>query len=127
MLAAASQAHTAQHRPVIETALYPERRARTRTEVHWPVVLLQDHQSNTIETVTENLSSTGFYCFSTIPVVPGEYLQCSLRVPAHDPKGAQRTILLQCRVQVLRAETAANGSFGIACRIEDYHLIPHGV
>jgi len=121
-LAVTSLAHTAN--TAIETAFHPERRSRTRTDVHWPVLLLRDHGINTIETVTQNLSSTGFYCFSTVPVMPGESLQCSLQVPAHDPNGGERNITLECRVQVLRSERAANGSFGIACRIEDYRMIP---
>jgi hypothetical protein len=105
----------------------PERRKRARTNVHWPVLLLRDQGFNPIDTVTQNLSSSGFYCFSSTPVAPGAVLRCSLKVPAHDPKGEQRTVTLECRVQVLRSEAAQDGSFGIACRIEDYHLIARGV
>ena len=105
---------------------FPDRRARTRTEVHWPVLLLRDHGVNAIETVTENLSSSGFYCYARVPVVPGECLKCSVRIPAHDPKGEERMMMLECSVQVLRTEAAPDGSFGIAFRIEDYRLIASG-
>lgn len=110
----------------IEKSFLQERRTRARTEVHWPVLLLRDHGVNAIETITENLSSSGFYCLSTVPVMPGESLRCSLRVPAHDPKGEERMVMLECSVQVLRTEATSEGSFGIACRIEDYHLITNG-
>lgn len=105
----------------------PERRKRARTNVHWPVSLLRDHGFNPIDTVTQNLSSTGFYCLSSTPVAPGAVLRCSLKVPAYDPRGEQRTVTLECRVQVMRSEATQDGSFGIACRIEDYHLIARGV
>lgn len=124
MLAAASLAHMTTEKAAIENGLHPERRSRARTEVHWPILLLREKGPNTIETVTENLSSMGFYCFSTVPVMPGESLRCSLQVPSHDPKGGERNITLECHVQVLRSERTANGSFGIACRIEDYRMIP---
>lgn len=105
----------------------PERRRRARTHVHWPVLLLWDHGFNAIDTVTQNLSSSGFYCFSSTPVAPGAVLRCSLKVPAYDPKGEQRTVTLECRVQVMRSEATLDGAYGIACRIEDYHLLAGGI
>ncbi len=104
-----------------------DRRRRARTNIHWPVLILQDHGSNTIDTVTQNLSSSGFYCLSMVPVPPGEVLRCSLRVPAHDPKGEERALALECTVRVMRSEATPDGLFGIACRIEDYHLAISGI
>jgi hypothetical protein len=106
-----------------DAAFRPERRRRARTRVHWPVRLLKDGASRFIETVTHNLSSSGFYCLSPVALTPGEALICTLRLPAHDPRSEQRTISLECRALVMRAEATSDGSFGIACRIEDYHLI----
>lgn len=110
---------------VIEGAFRPERRGRARTQVHWSVILLGDRASNAIETVTQNLSSSGFYCLSSKPLAPGESLVCALKVPAYDPKG-ERTVALECRVQIVRAEAVPDGLFGIACRIEEYHLVTCG-
>lgn len=104
-------------------AFQPDRRKRTRTRVHWPVRLRKEGAWKTIETVTHNLSSSGFYCMSAMPLTPGESLSCTLSVPAYDPKLEERTIALECRALVMRAEAAADGSFGIACRIEEYHLV----
>ncbi len=73
--------------------------------------------------MTQNLSSTGFYCLSPSPLMPGDYVVCTLKLPAHDPKGEERILALECRVRIMRAEAATDGLFGIACRIEDYRLI----
>jgi hypothetical protein len=79
-----------------------------------------------VESVTQNLSSSGFYFLSPKPLAPGESLVCALKVPAYDPEGEERTVALECRVQVIRAEAALDGLFGMACQIEDYHLIRVG-
>ena len=100
----------------------PERRKRPRTSVHWPVRLLKEGAASGIHTITHNLSSSGFYCLSATPLLPGEALLCILTVPAYDPRSQERTMTLECRALVMRAEATADGLFGIACRIEDYHL-----
>jgi len=111
---------------IIEGAFRTERRRRARTQVHWPVLLLWDNWSNAIETVTQNLSSSGFYCLSQKPLTPGEALLCALKVPAYDPRREDRILALECKVLVLRAEAIPNGVFGIACRIVDYRLATDG-
>ena len=102
--------------------LRPERRERARTKVHWPVLLLRRDAPYAIETVTQNLSSKGFYCCTAESLTPGQLLFCKLKVPAYDPNGNGRALTLECTVVVMRAEARADGLFGIACRIEDYHL-----
>lgn len=89
------------------------------------MLLADDGQA--IETVTHNLSSSGFYCFAPTPLKPGGSLVCTLKVPAYDPKSKECTLTLECKALVLRVEAVAEGSFGIACRIEDYRLINHSV
>jgi PilZ domain-containing protein len=112
----------AKDRLTVEGVLRTERRARARTQVHWPVLLLRDRGGSAIETITQNLSSTGFYCLSSAGLTPGERLFCTMRVPAHDPHQDGRAISLECTAVVMRSELMADGEFGIACRIEDYHL-----
>lgn len=99
-----------------------ERRHRHRTPVHWPLALFRDGASTPIETVTQNLSSTGLYCLSPVPLTPGEKLRCALRVPAYDPHDEERHIIVECTALLVRAEAAADGFFGVACHIEEYHL-----
>ena|ERR1051326_3639421 len=101
-----------------------ERRQRPRTTVHWPVVFFRNHAGDAIETTTQNLSSSGFYCLSRTPLREGEFLFCTLRVPSHDISFRKSIRVLECRVQVKRAEPAlTEGLFGIACQIEDYRFI----
>lgn len=90
--------------------------------VRWRLTIWRGGGSPAIETVTQNLSSSGFYCLSPAPLTPGEAVRCLFCVPAHDPQDDERCIDLECRALVLRAEAAAEGFFGIACHIEEYHL-----
>ena len=99
-----------------------ERRKRTRTTVHWPVLFFRDDASEAIESVTRDLSSVGFYCLSNAPFLCGEPLICALKVPAHDPMAGERVLALECRVRVVRCEPT-DGIFGIACQIEDFRTI----
>jgi hypothetical protein len=99
-----------------------ERRASIRTSLHWPVLFRHRH-SQTMESVTENLSSQGFYCFSQTFVASGEMLLCWLTLPTHDPSGTNGKIVLECDVRVVRSEAApTDGLYGIACHIEDYRF-----
>jgi hypothetical protein len=103
-----------------------ERRQRVRTRVHWRVLLFRNQTSEAVESLTQDLSSHGFYCLSRDPFTPGERLHCTLRVPAHDPGGDEAERTLDCLVRVMRVDPAAVEKFyGIACRIEDYRLA-HG-
>jgi hypothetical protein len=105
-----------------EHAPKPERRGRQRIHVHWPVRLFRDDPPETVESVTQNLSSRGFYCHSNVPLVVGEIMACTIRVPAHDPGGKEMDRLLDCTAMVTRVEAIADGNFGIACRLEEYHV-----
>ena len=104
--------------------IQPERRKRVRTMVHWPVLFFRENAGEAVESVTRDLSSSGFYCLSKAPFVCGEPLICALKVPAHDPLGTERVLALECRVRVVRCEpTSSDGLFGIACCIEDYRAV----
>jgi hypothetical protein len=101
-----------------------ERRKKVRTRLHWPVLLFRARAgADAINSVTRDLSCSGFYCVTRVPLIPGEELVCSLRIPTHDPHGKSLECTLECRVRVMRVvPQEANDSFGVACRIVDYHL-----
>ena len=100
-----------------------ERRRRTRTPVHWALRCWGGPLTETIETVTQDLSSDGFYCFSRIPFIPGEQLICMLRIPAHRLDRSVQAAELECQVQVVRVDPVSEeGYFGIGCKIENYRL-----
>ena len=101
-----------------------ERRRRTRTRLHWPLLMLRERPGHqTIESTTRDLSSGGFYCLSRVQLVVGEQLRCRIKIPTHDPRGESPERTLECRVRVIRVvPQEAGDSFGIACHIEDYHL-----
>jgi len=100
-----------------------ERRRKTRTPVHWTLRFWGGTLAETIETVTQDLSSDGFYCFSRIPFIPGEQLICMLRIPEHHLDRSDRATELECQVKVVRVDPVREeGYFGIGCKIEDYRL-----
>lgn len=101
----------------------PDRRRRTRTSLRCHLLLSMGNGVAAIETVTENLSSTGFYCLSPKPAIPGETLLCTLRIPAHHPSDHDESIRLECSAVVVRTESAHDGFFGIACSIKDYRIV----
>jgi len=105
------------------TAYRSERRRRVRTQVHWTILLFPNQSSEAVETVTRDLSSSGFYCLSRIPFTCGEVLICSLQVPTYEPFNNKGTLALECRARVVRSEPGeATGLCGIACQIEDYRF-----
>lgn len=107
----------------LDSVARSERRRRARTKVHWPVLLFRNQSAEAVESTTQNLSSNGFYCMANASFTPGEMLICTLKVPTHDPNGGNLVRSLECKVRVMRVEpSAANGLFGVAVRIEDYHF-----
>jgi len=102
-----------------------ERRRWPRAELHWTIEVIVEGQSDPVVSKTENLSSRGFYCHVHQPVKAGEQLQCSILIPALEIGSMKNALSLDCRARVLRVESSgANGGFGIACRIEEYSVIP---
>ena len=100
---------------------YSDRRRRPRLRVHWPVLFRAP--GPVIETVTQDLSSDGFYCKASSPFVPGEICGCTLSLPAYHLDDLVRVIPVQCQIRVVRVEALAeSGLFGIGCRIEDYRV-----
>jgi hypothetical protein len=99
-----------------------DRRRRIRMQVHWPLVFSRPGNP-VVETVTNNLSSDGFYCLANTTFVPGEVTECTLGVPTHNPRNGGRVLAVQCKVRVIRVEVLQeNGMYGVGCRIEDYRF-----
>jgi hypothetical protein len=101
-----------------------ERRNRSRAPLHWPIVLFRSAPGDAVETVTENLSSSGFYCYTKAPLSVGEVLVCAMKIPANDSGHQEPDRQLECHVQVVRVEPdPMEGRYGVACHIEDYHFV----
>jgi hypothetical protein len=98
------------------------RRKRARLRVQWRLQFRADGRA-AVETVTQDLSSEGFYCVVGTPFVPGEVRECILQVPAWDPEDESRSVPVPCQVRVVRVEgLAETGLYGVACRVENYHF-----
>ena len=58
--------------------LLQERRKRARTRLHWPLLLFRERSgSAAIESVSRDLSSSGFFCLTRVELIVGEKLVCS--------------------------------------------------
>jgi PilZ domain len=107
----------------VSIAAPAERRKRCRIGVRWRILLSRNLSGEgATETTTENLSSDGFYCRSTIPIGAGELLFCRIYLPTADSGcGASH---LECRVRVVRVEKIGAGdNYGLACLTEDYEVV----
>ncbi len=110
----------------VEIPEHRERRRRVRADLHWAVQLVRHPSRAPIESVTDNLSSEGFYCRCDESFVPGEFLECRVLVPTQgrNPQGECLGLRLRCLVQVVRVDApAADVRCGIGFHIEDYLVI----
>jgi len=107
-----------------EESIAPERRKRTRVQVHWQLCFYLPESTETVNAVTQDLSSDGFYCQANSVFIPGELRICTLHVPTHDPNERDFVRPVLCRVRVIRVEALAEqGLYGVGCRIEDYSFV----
>jgi hypothetical protein len=107
-----------------ETPTLGERRKRPRAEVHWRVVFSEPVFDTVLQTVTHDLSSSGFYCLVNAAFMPGKTHECTIivPVPAHPKVGGQSGLLVHCKVRVSRVVAGDGGLSGVAFQIQDYRL-----
>ncbi len=100
----------------------PDQRRRPRMRVHWPLRFYRSSGPATVETMTQDLSSDGFYCLARGQFVAGEALACVLGVPTYHPNTGHM-VWVECRARIVRVAPAAEeGCCGIGCRIEEYRF-----
>jgi hypothetical protein len=100
-----------------------ERRRRIRIRLRWTLNLLAPGGTEAIQTVTRDLSSCGFYCWSSLPFVPGEQLIAILTAPAHNRERPDCVLPIECNVRIVRVEPPnRDGLYGLGCEITDYRI-----
>lgn len=101
-----------------------ERRERARVALQCPVRLSRTGHASVLPSITRDVSSSGFYCLSSEPFVPGEQLECTIVIPTNAWSSSEERLFLNCSVEVTRVEHLGPGKgMGIACRIMDYNVI----
>ncbi len=111
-----------------EVSLSADRRRRARARVHWPLCFALPGISERVQTITQDLSSDGFYCIANARFVPGESRECTLLVPTHHPHGGDPALPVLCKVRIIRVEVLAEaGCYGVGCQIEDYRFVNSGI
>ncbi len=85
-------------------------------QVHWHVSFSDGETQSALQSITQDVSSDGFYCVAKVAFVPGEIRTCMLELPAHP-------VRIYCKVRIIRVEALAEReTYGIGCRIEDYRF-----
>lgn len=97
-----------------------DRRRKARYALRCRVVFFRELSNPIAQAVTQNVSSIGFYCISSILLQVGDFLNCLLKIPT-DVAEKDASITLNCLVRVVRTENTGEGLYGIACEIESYH------
>jgi len=111
-------------REMPEKTVVHDRRKRIRAQVHWPLSFSLSGTRESVQTMTHNLSSDGFYCVANARFVPGETRDCMLAVPSHYPNDGTQALPVLCKVRVIRVEVLGEGAFyGVGCRILDYRFV----
>jgi len=102
-----------------------ERRRSPRAALHWTLYLICNSARHPLRTETQDISSDGFYCLVDQPITPGEQIKCDIVVPTHSLADADDVVYLRCAALAVRVEKIGDeAEFGLACRIEDYCLVP---
>jgi hypothetical protein len=100
-----------------------ERRKQERLGLRMPVRFSGVDPSAAVSCFTENISSDGFYCICSEPLVPGERREVHLLLPAHSYGRAEAGVDIKCQARVVRIDSLGSGpGFGVACQIEKYTL-----
>jgi len=109
----------------VEAGPMPEtdRRRRVRLSLSLPIRVFHGRSMCPIESTTRNVSSDGFYFFIHENFAIGERIRCVLDLPSFQPGHRERYIRLDCRARVVRVETLGPSNYGIACAIEEYHVV----
>ena len=105
-------------------AFTTERRQQNRAVLYWPVLVMGAAGDPPLETRTENLSASGFYCVCKQQFQVGDQMEAIIRFPHMYRTHYESGLCLKCSVRVVRVEsTDAGSAFGVGCRIEDYQLV----
>ncbi len=107
---------------VAPTAPGDERRRGERMPLHWRAKLIRANGA-VLSTITENFSSSGFYCLITDRLIPGEEVDCHISIPPDHVSRGNREVALHCRARVARVESGPADSYGIGCQLRDYQII----
>ena len=100
-----------------------DRRHRRRVRLAYQIRLLRAGDGGGTETRTENITCDGFYCRTELPYSPGEQLDCELVIPGLGNGNGYETLILRCRVEVVRSEAhGLSPGYGVGCRLLDYSL-----
>lgn len=97
-----------------------DRRRYRRLPLRW-AMKLSGKTLGSVETWTENLSASSFYCVLDKPPVLGERVACDLNVPNSAHQRMVGSIL--CQAEVIRIDVLEHPGFGVACRILDFEYM----
>ncbi len=100
----------------------PERRARPRIPLRWPVIVFADGDPKPAMADLRDISGSGAYCLSSRPFRSGDGVALEVPLP-RELDGEDRGLRLVCRGSVARSEELRPGEFGFACVFKEHALV----
>lgn len=103
----------------------PERRRVPRFNLRCSVRFLGLEDKLDMLAETRDVSTSGLFCRAPAALDPGTRVTCILEFPAHNCRLEWAGLRLRCNAEVVRVEPPdSERQFGIACRIDDYSVLP---
>jgi len=100
----------------------PERRARVRISLNWPVTIRVEGERQAIMADLHDISGAGAYCVSSRRFECGENIEMEVLLP-RELDSQNRGLRLVCRGSVVRSEDIRQGEHGMACVFADHMLV----
>ncbi len=86
-------------------------------------ILPQEAQGRELRVQTHNLSYQGLYFRSEAQFEVGKEIEFVITLP-RDVSPSGTDVEIRCRGKIVRVEPAANGTTGIAAKIDRYEFLP---
>lgn len=102
-----------------------ERRRVPRFNLHCIVRFLGSEDELDMIAETRDVSISGLFCRAPSRLVPRARVTCILEFPTHNCGLEWAGLRLRCKAEVVRVEPPdSERQFGIACRIDQYSVLP---
>ena len=101
-----------------------EHRNRPRTNLRAVLFLLSANGLELVETQTENVSMSGFFCYSKHLFAPGEQIRFLMKLSAGRELPAAIPMCLEGCAEVIRVTVGGSSApFALGCHVESYRVL----
>jgi hypothetical protein len=104
------------------TVVEVERRGWPRLKVDWCIRLFRAKEPMAVNATLENISSGGVSFVSSTRFEKGERLKSHILLPVETQPWGNGPVMLECDLQVLRAELGSALEYRLGCEIKSYRI-----